>query len=105
MLYVFEYCYMFWCLVSSLVVFWSSWAQCWSLWPMVRISWFERFQIMLRNFPNLIALPVPLLRQVFLDLSDIAFSRVFLMLFIKKQDFSCSGSTFSRVFLMFDGKR
>ena len=45
------------------------------------------------------ALPVPMLRQVYLDLSEVVFSRVFLLLLATTQENQMSGSMFSHVFI------
>jgi hypothetical protein len=59
------------------------------------------FLIVLRNFLALIALPVPMLRQVYFDLSGSTFPHVFIAIFIKTGGNKVSGSTFSHVYLTF----
>ena len=59
------------------------------------------FLIVLRNFLALIALPVHLLRQVFLDLSGSTFPHVFIAIFIQIGGNKVSGSTFPHVYLTF----
>ena len=59
------------------------------------------FLIRFRKFLALIALPVPMLRQVYFDLSGSTFPHVFIVIFIKTGGNKVSGSTFSHVYLTF----
>ena len=59
------------------------------------------FLIRFRKFLALIALPVPMLRQFYFDLSGSTFPHVFIAIFTKIGGKGVSGSTFSHVYLTF----
>ena len=54
---------------------------------------------MLSSFLNVNALPVPMLRHVFLDPPEVSFSHEDFHFFMKIQKNKVSGSTFSHVFI------
>ncbi len=68
---------------------------------LVAMSWLCEtvLQQMLSSFLNLNALPVPLLRQVFLDPSDMRFPHVFMDILSKISENYFSGLTFPHVFI------